>query len=137
MHYFGTFIDSVSAAIRYDIEATKFHGEDAILNFPAGCNIRHSQPPVVPLGGQCGQSQPVANGSLPAANLESRAAPVPRTRRIKRRRQVSPAVWVAIRQLRGGIRYLRSFVKEDCPSGVFFWPLTGRLTTRPQLRLST
>jgi hypothetical protein len=106
-HSFGTFKDRVSAAIRYDIEATKVHGEDAILNLPAGCNIKHSQPPVVPLGGRCGQGQPVANGSLPAGNVEGSTAPVPRSRRIKRRRRVSMVSWVVIRQgLLEGIRYM-------------------------------
>jgi hypothetical protein len=124
------FKDRVSAAVRYDIEATKLHGADAILNFPAGWNIRHTQPPVVPLGGGCGQDQPVANGSLPAGNVEGTAAPVPRTRRIKRRRRVSPVSWVVIRQkcLRVSSTWDRNWdcllfpVKGPCPSGMFSGP---------------
>jgi hypothetical protein len=34
--YLGTFADPVSAAIRYNQEATKLHGEDPVLNVPPG-----------------------------------------------------------------------------------------------------
>jgi hypothetical protein len=124
------FKDRVSAAVHYDIEATKVHGANAILNFPAGWNIRHTQPPVVPLGGGCGQGQPLATVLLPAGKVERSPAPASTTRRIKRTRRVSPVFWVVIRQncSRVSSTWDRNCdcllfpVKKPCPSRMFSGP---------------
>lgn len=36
-HYLGSFIEAADAALAYDAAAIRYHGEFAVLNFPAGC----------------------------------------------------------------------------------------------------
>jgi hypothetical protein len=70
--YIGTFSDPITAAIRYDEEAIKGYGADALLNFPPGCNPNttstcvDAQSPVLPGGGACGPEGTAANDSVPA-----------------------------------------------------------------------
>ncbi len=80
--HLGTFADPISAAIRYDREATKLQGANAVLNFPTGCTQSQNytddagQAHVVPVSGETGQKVPSTKGSLPADNAGANSLPV-------------------------------------------------------------
>jgi hypothetical protein len=72
--HLGTFTDPISAAKRYDREAEKVHGANALLNFPPGCNTSLTttgaagQASVQPGSGERANEGPETNKPLTAGN---------------------------------------------------------------------
>jgi hypothetical protein len=87
--YLGSFSDPISAARRYDKEATKLRGAAAVLNFPPGPKftpariVVQSQPRVLPGGRACGRKRATITKPLPAGNTSSNLAAVPEVLRTK------------------------------------------------------